>query len=137
MWSHPALCLPNSLSGLSPSTPQTQLGGLSHALEGLGGRRQLSELLSPLADCRTVLAWQQLLFGLALPLLAQLTIESRLWLRHQQQRRRQGLPPERSRVAWLHRAVHGVDGIDAGHALVLCLLLSSALHLLAVAISVD
>lgn len=93
--------------------------------------------MSPLDECRTVLAWQQLMFGLALPLLAQLTLESRLWLRHQGQRRRRGLPPERSRVAWLHRAVHALDGIDVGHALVLRLLLSSALHLLAVVISVD
>ncbi|PRW33214.1 quinone oxidoreductase 2-like protein isoform A [Chlorella sorokiniana] len=48
-----------------------QLGGLPNEL--------LHRQLTPIEECRTVLAWQQLLLGLALPLVAQLSIESRLY----------------------------------------------------------
>jgi len=84
-----------------------------------------------------VLAWQQLMFGLALPLLAQLSIESRLWVQHQAERRQRRLPPERSRLAWLYHAVHSMADLDILHAVVLGLLLSAVLHLLAIAVSVE
>ena len=77
------------------------------------------------------------MFGLALPLLAQLALESRLWVQHEAQRRRRGLPPEHSRLAPLYHVVHGMADLETFHAIVLCMLLSATLHLLAVAISVD
>ena len=124
----------HSVPHCEPSAPIAsrrlpQLGGVAHVL--------LHRPLTPAEECGTILAWQQLMFGLALPLLAQLALESRLWVQHEAQRRRRGLPPERSLVAPLYHVVHGMADLETFHAFVLCMLLSATLHLLAVAISVD
>lgn len=62
------------------------------------------------AECRAVLAYCQLVLGVAAPALAQACLEARLFAEHAEQRARAGLPPERGWQAALCRAVHGVVG---------------------------
>ena len=110
--------------------PKLQVGGLAAPLLG----RQLT----PAEQCRTVLAWQQLCLSLAAPALVAAAAETRLWQQHEAQRRRQGLPPEGGWQARLYGAIdEWLLGLDWLHVVVLSWLLSSVLHLLAVALSVD
>ena len=107
-----------------------QLGGASTALR--------SRPLTPAEECRTLLAWQQLCFSLAAPALAAAVIETRLWLRHQAERRQCGLPAEGGWQARLYRALRALLlGHDWAHVVVLTWLLAGVLHLAAVALSVD
>ncbi|PRW33203.1 Serine threonine- kinase SAPK1 [Chlorella sorokiniana] len=107
-----------------------QLGGFTAPL--------ISRPLTPREECRTLLAWQQLCFSLAAPALVAAAIETRLWLRHQEERRQCGLPPEGGWQAWCYRALQAVLlGHDWAHVVVLSWLLAGLLHLMAVALSVD
>ena len=89
-------------------------------------------------ECRTVLAWQQLCFSLAAPALVAAACETRLWLRHQAERRQCGLPPEGGLQRRLYKGLQAVLlGHDWAHVVVLSWLLSGVLYLAAVALSVD
>ncbi len=85
-----------------------------------------------------MLAWQQLCFSLAVPALVAAACETRLWLRHQEERRQSGLPPEGGWQSSFYRALQELlHGHDWPHIAVLSWLLSGVLYLAAVALSVD
>lgn len=48
----------------------------------------------PVSECVVVITWLRLTVALLLPLLLEASAEARLWRVHQDQRRREGLPPE-------------------------------------------
>ncbi len=84
-------------------------------------------------ECRTVLAWQQLCFSLAAPALVAAVVETRLWRRHQEERRQSSLPPEGGWQSSFYRALQELlRGHDWPHIVVLIWLLSGVLHLAAV-----
>lgn len=133
---HPWQCLDQG----AKLTKRILLSYLANCPVQLGGLGALarSRPLAPAEQCRTVLAYQQLCFSLAAPALVAAVVETRLWLRHQAERRQHGLPSEggwQQRLYWALQAV--LLGHDWAHVAVLSWLLSGVLHLAAVALSVD
>ena len=125
---------PNPVS--SVVAPPLQFGGLVLPSSG--------PPLSPQHECRTLLAWQQLVLSLAAPALIAAVAETRLWRRHQAERQQCGLPPEGGLQACLYHTLDAwllqSEWPDFGlmgwlHLAFVVWLLASTLHTLAVLVS--
>ena len=91
---------------------------------------------SAAAECRAVLAYLQVVLGLAVPALAQACLESRLFASHTWQRARAGLPRERGWQPALYGAVDSVlSDLDGPFAVALCWVLLGVLHMAAQALA--
>lgn len=86
--------------------------------------------IDPAAECGTMLAWLQLGCGVLAPLLWQAASEARLCARHQQQRRRAGLPldasPQAAFYGWVWEA--SGEGSRGRYAVAAWLLLAVTWH---------
>lgn len=131
-----ALCAGPALTPPASAAVTRQIATALDLLHLGPGLAVLEDAPTPVQECRTVLAWQQLCFSFFAPLLAAAVLETKLWLRHAEQRARRGLPPERGFQPRLYLAVkHWLLDLDWPHAVLLAWMFASTLHMVAAALA--